>query len=210
MTRMSTRWVAIAVAMLPFAACDESGPAAVPSEEELQAAVMAPEDLGGEWAPWAFDKPAPPNGIPMCPEADPDDLETLAGVEWQASTLLVWPVGETPRAGEGPDWSALLFQWVAAGDPDDLDAVFSALDDAMAVCTRTGDEPLPVTRLSLSDVGDRQLGWQIAGAEGQIDDWSAFVRVGPVLMWIDVRAFDPVITEDRFDAIVAAAADRAR
>ena len=197
-------------------------PGGVPTPEELAAWLLTAEDLGGAWS--AATELLPPGmsggvvtdeareqlpGLGVCPEAGPDAAAAAAAVAWLAFGYLQTPGAERP---------VFLGQGLFAGDPEQIEAVFNTLKEAMAVCAGVeqvpGDGPTQVTEpLPIPEVGDDRFGVKVTMTDGDFHDylWYAFVRDGAVFMLLNLwegTATDTVITGAQVDAIITTAAGR--
>jgi hypothetical protein len=142
--------------------------------------------------------------LDVCPEAGEEAANAAASVTWHAFTAL-----ETP----GEENTIMLGEFLYAADPTEVQVVFETLRDGTLLCAEVefgGDDSEAAEVIPLPELGDDRLGVRIVTTEGDVRFhlWGAFVRDGPVFMFVDLweaTSGVPVTTSAQFTAFVTAA-----
>jgi hypothetical protein len=186
----------------------------IPSVAQLQAALLVPTDLPGEWAQ---ESQGTQGGvIELCDAASAQSKEVAAALEFQ--------VGTTVRAVSEPGTTEARYvhQYLLADDVEAVADQFEALQAGAQACY--GQPLVPEEDYGTNDpyplpeVGDERYGEYHVMTSDTPGYGShlhmAVVRAGPVLMLLDVweilgqAGAQPVITEQDVGSIVTTAVER--
>lgn len=225
--RVPVPW-AVLVAMLVLASC--AGADAAPTPGELAQSLLTVDDLGPGWqmeysGPLTDEQRADPGGIDMCPEAASLVAPITAGrpssgdwqADWQgALASLDWQVAAfTLPVDRGDAEPASLFQALVTGDPDEIEAIYTALSEGYRLCLSIPpppDDTASAAELALHDVGSERFGWVLRmGEEDRWDIRWIILRDGPVLMNIaenEIFSGTNILSDQEIIGIVDAAAGK--
>jgi hypothetical protein len=212
----------------------------IPTAEQLASALITAADLEGQWtvnvppdAEAAFSGVVPEDKrqmlpqLGLCDEASAEAREAVESLQWQAFRQLDMTPADPIDMAAGDDSGHMIFaqEFLLAGDPAEIEATFALVREGMQACM--GDQPIDeggeVMRgepLDLPAVGEERFGELDTVTQGPPEDpdWStwnlnnAFVRDGPVLMWVDVTEIvageevEPELSRAEIDAIITTAA----
>lgn len=241
---MSRRFVVTltGVALLFLGACggDGSEPAsgpAVPTVEQLAAALVTVDDLDGRWSVNVPpDSTAAASGvvtedqqdllpsIELCDKAAEESRAAADGLRWQAFRQLDQSEEDPIDMAGGDRVGHLVFvqEFLLAADPTEVEATFDALREGMQACLGAipaGEEgPGTAEAMVVPDVGDDRYGVLTTveeaggGAYWLLHD--SLVRQGSVLLQLQVvdivmgDGAEPVFTASDVGAFVTTAVER--
>lgn len=199
--------VVVSVVALTTAACGgESADVAVPTPEELAAALMAVEDVGTEWGEFRLqeesgvvtdDNRGYLPELELCPEAG-EDAVVAEDLDWQA----VAAVFNVERSEAHPAVS--FMELLLSGEPEEIEELYERLVVAMRACegvaweTDAGEEgvmPVTTDAMDAPDVGDESYGSRSMVVERDYvwDARTVVARDGAVLVsltYLDVHDAD--------------------
>ena len=232
------RWVAVAASLalaVPLGCGsddDGGGNVAVPTAEQLGAALLAPGDLDGTWAVnrGPGDNLVPESGVltdearsklptlELCPAASAESRAAAEDLQWMAYRQLDL-TADDPIDPPNDRTGHMVFvqEYLLAGDPATTQATFELLRDGMRACLGEvdsgGEGPASAAEMTTPEVGDDRYGVLTTVEEAGGDaEWllhNTLVRQGAVLMSIDVvdirMGVDPLFTVDDVGAIVETA-----
>jgi hypothetical protein len=212
----------------------------IPTAEQLASTLITEADLEGQWtvnvppdAEAAFSGVVPEDKrqmlprLQLCDEARAEAREAVESLQWQAFRQLdMTPADPIDMAAEDDSGHMIFAQeFLLAGDPAEIEATFALVREGMQACL--GDQPIDEggevmlsEPLDLPAVGEDRFGELDTVTQGPPEDpdWStwnlnnAFVRDGPVLMWVDVteivagEGVEPEMSRAEIDAIITTAA----
>lgn len=201
--------VAVAVGPLVVGCGDDDAAVAVPSAEQLAAALLAPGDVEGTWTvnagpegSDAGDAPVTPAGvvleegqqllpgIELC-DAASDASRAAAAVRWQAFRQLdqeeLDPIEPpTDRSGR----MVFIQEFLTSAEPEEIETTFNLLREGMAACLGpipAGEEgPGRSDAIDITAVGEDHYAVlttiEEAGGGAQWHLYTALVRTGPTLV----------------------------
>jgi hypothetical protein len=199
---------------------DESGstqepvPVAVPTVAQLQAALLVPADLAGQWG---VDSQGTQGGvIELCADAGDESKRAAAGLQFQAGVKL--------REVTDPEATRVVYvaEFLLADEPDTVQATFEALQAGALACYRKPlvpqedygtNEPYELPAVGDARYGEYHvMGSSTSGFGSYLH--MAVVRDGPVLMLLNVWEFtgqdpqEPTVSTQAVGTIVTTAADK--
>ena len=223
MTRQRARWAAAAGLGLLLASCGGSETGGLPTQQDLAAALLTAEDLGGEWlavpdfaSGILSDEMRGEISLPdLCSAADAAAVEAAAGLEWQVGAA--FSRGEAPPNGYVPT----LVELMLVGEPGDIASTFEALRRGLAACAGTdqvfeGEGTFRIEEVSLPGVGDDRIGLRYQQTDApanhvHFDMRPMLVRDGAVIMWLNeteiTRAAEPAVPVGELGDILTAAVE---
>jgi hypothetical protein len=212
----------------------------IPTAEQLASALITAADLEGQWtvnvppdAEAAIAGVVPEDKremlpqLGLCDEASAEAREAVESLQWQAFRPLDMTPADPIDMAAGDESGHMIFaqEFLLAGDPGEIEATFALVREGMQACmgdqpVGEGGETILSEPLDLPAVGEDRFGELDTVSQGPPDDpdWStwylnnAFVRDGPVLIWVNVAeisAGDGVgneLSRSEIDAIITTAA----
>ena len=184
---------------------------AIPTAEQLAAALFSDEDLEGTWtvnvppdAPEAAisgvvteEMSALLPRMQLCDGASPESIEAVDALQWQAFRQLDMTPEDPLDMAAGDRSGHMIFaqEFLLSGDPAEIEATFTAWREGALACM--GEQPVTEDgetilseELAIPAIGEDRFGeLDTVGEPGGGAIWSlnnAMVRDGPVLMWVDV------------------------
>ena len=169
------RWLRVGIAPVSTPSATSQG--AVPTAEQLAAALIAADDYDGEWtvnvppdAESAIDGVVPENQqemlptIEFCGKASKESHSAADALRWQAFRQIDQSEENPIDMGAGDRVGHMIFvqEFLVAGDPAEVESTFNALRDGMRACQGkfpAGEEgPGNAEPMTIPDVGDDRYG----------------------------------------------------
>lgn len=221
----------------PSSGTPSSSQVAVPTAEELAAALVTPDDYDGTWTvnvppdeEAAIDGVVPESqqemlpSIGLCPKASEESQAAADALRWQAFRQLDQSEQNPIDMAAGDRVGHMIFvqEFLLAGDPAEVETTFEALRDGVRACEGkfpAGEEgPGTSEPMTIPDVGDDRFGelttMEEAGGGAYWLLHTSWVRQGPVLMnllVVDIvmgEGVQPAFTTEDLDTFLTTAVDK--
>lgn len=223
------------------ATSSSSGPAsshgAVPTAEQLAAALMTADDYDGTWTVNVPpDAKLPTSGvvpedlqrmlptIELCGRAGEESRSAADALRWQAFRQLDQSEQDPIDMATGDRVGHMIFvqEFLRSGDPAEIETTFNALRDGLRACQGkipAGQEgPGKTEPMTIPDVGDDRYGelttLEEAGGGAYWLLHHSLVRQGPVLMQMQVvdivmgEGVQPAFTTEGIDTFLTTAVEK--
>lgn len=208
----------------------------IPTAEQLASALITEADLEGEWTVNVPpDEEAAVSGVvpedqremlpqlQLCDEASAEAREAVESLQWQAFRQLNMTSADPIDFAAGDRSGHMLFaqEYLLAGDPAEIEATFAQMREGTQACmgeqsAAEDGETVVSEPLEIPAIGEDRFGELDTVEEpGGGANWylnNAFVRDGPVLMWVDVaeiiagEGLEPELSRAEIDTILTTAA----